>query len=28
VALWVVWPVISLFLALPISFAGWGCVKA
>ncbi|WP_215882863.1 lysylphosphatidylglycerol synthase transmembrane domain-containing protein [Acidithiobacillus sulfurivorans] len=24
VALWVVWPVISLFLALPISFAGWG----
>ena len=24
VAIWVVWPVISLFLALPISFAGWG----
>lgn len=24
IALWVVWPVISLFLALPISFAGWG----
>ncbi|MEY2333044.1 lysylphosphatidylglycerol synthase transmembrane domain-containing protein [Acidithiobacillus ferrianus] len=24
VAVWVVWPVVSLFLALPISFAGWG----
>ncbi|WP_348550345.1 lysylphosphatidylglycerol synthase transmembrane domain-containing protein [Acidithiobacillus sp.] len=24
VALWVVWPVVSLFLALPISLAGWG----
>ncbi|MGC8505046.1 MAG: lysylphosphatidylglycerol synthase transmembrane domain-containing protein [Acidithiobacillus sp.] len=23
-AIWLVWPVISLFLALPISFAGWG----
>ncbi|MGE0049417.1 MAG: lysylphosphatidylglycerol synthase transmembrane domain-containing protein [Acidithiobacillus sp.] len=24
VAFWVVWPVVSLFLALPISLAGWG----
>ncbi|WP_291510616.1 lysylphosphatidylglycerol synthase transmembrane domain-containing protein [Acidithiobacillus sp.] len=23
-AVWLVWPLVSLFLALPISFAGWG----